>query len=124
MPRMRRQPKEDPWSLLASQSSWIQGSSLLKDSVAQILIAVNNKKSQLSGGESWEIREAERSAPGVLTSTNAQTKGVSLSSVWLPTLQPQIAMSSCLLLPYIPLSAQPNHSFLHLPSAGVKGVWS
>lgn len=32
------------------------------------------------------------------------------------------ACSSCLLLPYMPPSAQPHPSCLHLPSAGVKGV--
>ena len=80
--------------------------------VAGILTVLNNKTwSQLSGVESWRIREAEQPATRVLTSTNAQTKGVILP-LWICRLHAQIqsldnsqtALSSCLLPPYISLS--------------------
>ena len=38
--------------------------------------------------------------------------------------KPQTVLSSCLLLPYIPLSAQAYHSCLHLRSAGINGMGS
>ena len=38
--------------------------------------------------------------------------------------KPQITVIACLFLPYIPLSIQPYHSCLHLPSAGIKGMGS
>ena len=45
-------------------------------------------------------------------------------SLLILRLHPETALSSGLLPPYIPLSAQPYHSYLHLPSAGIKGLGS
>ena len=88
--------------------------------VARILIGINNKNPESDiGVNTKDQRRKVASHLRVLTSTNAQTKGAILSS---DCTAPRAALSSYLLPPYIPLSAQPYHSCLHLHSAGIKGI--
>ena len=66
-------------------------------------------------GESWKIREAEQQPQEKLLTLNQ----IAQNPV---SMNPQTVLSACLRLPYSPLSTQLYHSWLHLPSAGIKGV--
>lgn len=86
---------------------------------AQILADLNNQTSESGLGLDAEDQRSRAATREFLPLPLLRPKGGSCPRTDLRLLQ--TALSSCHLLPYIPIFAQPYHSCLHPSSDGIKG---